>query len=141
MINENQKENLESRFIQFLSNTIHTREIANRLIAQGAPMDQSFLKANAFYSKVLLDVCLGALPRRGEFDNSGFEEGDDAVYQGALYLYHRWRKLPRQQAIRHYCQYLNGLFRSTSIVETKHGFAFSPELFDGTKEIIEALGQ
>ena len=134
-----QKQNLDSRFISFLSNTVHAREIAPRQQNKDAALDQSFLRANVFYSKVLLDVCLGVAPRRGEFDNSGFEEGDDAVYQGALYLYHLWKKMPREQAFRNYCQYVNGLLPPALMARSNGDYCATQHLYNREQEIIEAL--
>ena len=115
MINETQKTNLEYGFIRFLGNMIHTRHGALAVPNPNAPKQDLLLRAEAFYSKVLLDVSLGREPRREEFRDSGFEEGDEAVYQGALYLYHRWKLLPRKQAIRCYCQYLDHLWETIGL--------------------------
>ncbi len=139
MTNNEQKQNLDSRFISFLSNTVHAWEIAPRQQNKDAALDQSFLRANVFYSKVLLDVCLGMAPRRGEFDNSGFEEGDDAVYQGALYLYHLWKKMPREQAIRNYCQYVNGLLPPSLMTRGGKEYYATQRLSTREQEIMEAL--
>ena len=118
MTNITHQRNLESRFIQFLNQIIHDRTMVFPRTKKEDAVNETLLKANAFYAKVLLDACLGIEPTLSQFENSGFEEGDDAVFQGAVYLYYKWKKLDHREVTRMYCEYLNRLMQKAGLAKT-----------------------
>lgn len=108
MNNDNVKSQ-EGQLVSFLNLLI--RETYLIYLKNRCPRDaeEKLLRINSFYGKVLYDVAFSIEPELIQFSDMGFRESDESMFQGALYLYRKWKKAGLSEAALNYCQYINRL--------------------------------
>lgn len=82
-----------------------------RVRERSATMGPSIMRCNAFYAKVLFDIVFGQTPTLHQFSGMGFKEGDEAIYQAAVFHFEKWKKLGIMSSIFSYCDAANRLLR------------------------------
>lgn len=134
-MNEENKQNIETRIIHYLNELVC--EHARRVTPPGGPdlIDNNFIMANVFYGKLLADVISGSEPTLRQFEALRFIEGPEVVLQAAVYLFHCWKNIGMEGAVRAYCQNLNRLVERTAQKKSGGAICLLPDFLPLSEEI------